>query len=490
MKRSRSITFRLTLFFSTASTLVLMMIGYWVGVAVETHFEEQDRHEFEGKLALIRHTLSKVVSTRDLDDVTQRLEDALVGHHGLSVAVIGPDQRTLYAPRAMALLAPLLTERPSTLSSPLSKPLVWLDGERTYRGVVATAATNIPGASPVTVVLALNIDHHLDFLAAFRKSLWLAVAAGILLTALLGWIAARRGLAPVHDMARLAQGISASQLENRIAIDAVPAELAELAAAFNGMLTRLEDSFRRLSDFSSDLAHELRTPISNLMTQTQVALSKVRSTDEYREVLHSNLEEYDRIARMIGDMLFLAKADNGLIVPHSEPVNLADEVRQLFDFYEALSEEQGVRLTLAGEGGIQGDRLMLRRALGNLLSNAIRHTPGGGMVEVRIDRPAQGEICLTIENPGETIPPEHLPRLFDRFYRADASRHRSHEGAGLGLAITRSIVEAHGGRVTVHSEHGVTCFELHIPPPTTCREEVDAFFAVGHGEPDAEGKHQ
>lgn len=461
--RPRSITFRLTLFFSTASTLVLLVIGYLVGVAVEKHFEEQDLHEFDGKLALIRHTLSKAHSPNDLEAVAQRLEDALVGHHGLSVSVIGPDRRTLYAPPDAAFLAPLLKNQSGPDASASLKLVVWSQGGQSYRGIVATAATNIPGAPPATVALALNIGHHLEFLAAFRKNLWFAVAVGILLTALLGWIAARRGLAPVRVMARVAHGISASRLENRLTLDTVPAELIELAVAFNEMLARLEDSFRRLSDFSSDLAHELRTPISNLMTQAQVALSKARSADEYREVLYSSLEEYDRLARMIGDMLFLAKADNGLIVPRSEPVNLAEEVRQLFEFYEALSEEQGVRLALAGEGGVEGDKLMLRRALGNLLSNAIRHTPRDGAIEVRIDRPGPGKVRLTIENPGGTIPPEHLPRLFDRFYRVDSSRHRTHEGAGLGLAITRSIVEAHGGTIAVASSHGLTRFEAVFP---------------------------
>ena len=160
-----------------------------------------------------------------------------------------------------------------------------------------------------------------------------------------------------------------------------------MALAFNDMLSRLEGSFRRLVEFSSDLAHELRTPINNLMTQTQVVLSRPRSADNYRETLYSNLEEYERLARTISDMLFLAKADHGMLVPRWESVDLAVQVRQLFEFYEALADSQGIGLTLSGEGLALGDPLMLRRALGNLLSNAIRHTPRGGTIEMRIDRP-------------------------------------------------------------------------------------------------------
>ena len=150
-------------------------------------------------------------------------------------------------------------------------------------------------------------------------------------------------------MTRVAQRITASRLHDRLPMASLPTELVDLATAFNGMLARLEDSFRRLSEFSSDLAHELRTPIGSLMTQTQVALSRTRSAEEYREVLYSNSEEYDRLARMIADMLFLAKADNGLIVPRSETVDLAVEVRELFEFYDALAEDRAVRLALAGE---------------------------------------------------------------------------------------------------------------------------------------------
>lgn len=267
----------------------------------------------------------------------------------------------------------------------------------------------------------------------------------------------------MREMTNVAKGVSASHLGDRLPQETVPTELIDLAMAFNEMLARLEDSFQRLSDFSSDLAHELRTPISNLMTQTQVAISKERPANEYREILYSNLEEYERLARMIADMLFLAKADNGLIVPNSEMVDLATEVKNLFGFYDAFAEEQGVSLTLTGGSGVQGDRLMLRRALSNLLSNAIRHTPKGGAVKVLIDQPSPGKTRLTVENSGMAIPSEHLPRLFDRFYRVDPSRQKASDGAGLGLAITKSIVEAHKGTIRAFSSHGSTRFEITFP---------------------------
>jgi two-component system heavy metal sensor histidine kinase CusS len=199
------------------------------------------------------------------------------------------------------------------------------------------------------------------------------------------------------------------------------------------------------------------------MTQTQVALSRSRTADEYREVLYSNLEEFDRLARTITDMLFLAKADNGLLVPHREPVDLAAEVRELFDFYEALVEERGIRLELTGGGRVNGDRLMIRRAISNLLSNAIRHTARGEAVRVRIDGAGAEGVRLAVENPGIGIDPEHLPRIFERFYRVDPARQRSTEGAGLGLAITNSIVAAHQGTLRASSANGITRFEMSLP---------------------------
>lgn len=466
MTRPWSITARLTLFFSAASAAVLLVFGHLVGTLVASHFEEQDLDELTAKLQLVRHTLARMRASGAPGAFQRELSDALIGHHSLSVVVVDADGGRLFDWDGAVFPPPLLVQAAPADPSGQPTPLVWEQAGGLYRGIVATAETPTLQQQPATVGIALEISHHRDFLTAFHRNLWLTIAAGVVFTVLFGWLAARRGLAPVREMARIAQGVSARRLDDRLAADSVPRELTDLALAFNGMLARLEDSFRRLSDFSSDLAHELRTPISNLMTETQVALSRARSADEYREVLYSNLEEYERLARTITDMLFLAKADHGLLVPNSESVDLAAEVRELFAFYDALAEERRVGLALTGEGVVHGDRLMIRRALSNLLSNAIRHTPAQHAVQVAIERDGDGAVRLCVENPGPTIEPGHLPRLFDRFYRVSASRTKDSDGAGLGLAITKSIVEAHRGAIQVSSDSEKTCFDVTFPAPT------------------------
>lgn len=244
---------------------------------------------------------------------------------------------------------------------------------------------------------------------------------------------------------------------------AVPTELVGLAISFNGMLERLEDVFRRLSDFSGDIAHELRTPITNLKTQTEVALSQSRSVEQYREILYSNLEEYERMAKMVGDMLFLAQADNNLLKPELVEIDLEAEIKMLFDYFSAWAEEREVQLhAVGGPVLVRGDRLMIRRALSNLLSNAIRYAPRGRSVTVLLNLVAdKASVCIA--NPGPIITPEHLTHIFERFYRPDSSRQRSSEGSGLGLAIVKTIVEAHGGRVSASSTADVTQFEVVFP---------------------------
>jgi two-component system heavy metal sensor histidine kinase CusS len=319
---------------------------------------------------------------------------------------------------------------------------------------------------------------------SLRRTLWMFVAIAVLATGLLGWVAARSGLAPLRRLGREAEGVTASRLDRRLTSGDLPIEVAELAGTLNDMLARLEDSFRRLSELSSDLAHELRTPLSNLMTQTQVGLSRARSADDYREVLASNSEELERLARMVSDMLFLAKSEHGLAQPVRDPVDLQDMARKVLSFYEALATEQrlGLEAVVDGDAVVPGDRSHLVRALANLVSNAIRHAAAGSVVHVRIGpapptagtasganpagaaRAGDGRwVRMAVCNEGEPVPPAVLARMFDRFYRGDSSRQHDTEGAGLGLAIVRSIASAHGGAAGASSDAGRTCVFIDLP---------------------------
>ncbi|MDO8293948.1 MAG: heavy metal sensor histidine kinase [Gallionella sp.] len=456
----KSIAYRLTLLFASASTAVLLVLGLLIGNSVEHHFEEQDMEVLNGKLELTRHALEKVHSRTDLDALPQQLDDSLVGHHGLAVVVVAPSGQTLFVTSGAEFPQVLLARNPATANS---RPIIWKSKNGVpLRGISELVQTGIQDSKPAVVAVATDISHHEQFMSSFRFTLWSVVILAALITGFLGWMAVRRGLTPLHAIKREAAAITADRLYSRLPTESIPIELVDLAETLNQMLARLEDSFRRLSDFSSDIAHELRTPVSNLLTQTQVMLSRTRTIDEYQDVLASNAEELERMAKMIADMLFLAKADNDLVVPNLEAIDLRAEAEGLASFYEAIAEENGVILTVDGSATVRGDRLMLRRAIGNLLSNAFGHTPRGGHVRILIGMDRDRMATIQVENTGKTISPEHLPRLFDRFYRADPSRKRLADGVGLGLAITRSIIQAHGGTVSVQSAEGVTAFELKI----------------------------
>ena len=459
---SVSITWRLTLLFAVASSVVLLALGMVVASSVEKHFEDLDMEVLGGKMELTRHALTSVKSHDDLQGLAQQLDDSLVGHHGLEVMVISANQTVIFATHHASFPSQLVA---SSVSQAPYRPVLWTLAGQSYRAIAAELPTGTNNGARVMVAVATDIAHHQIYMRSFLQTLWLFVAGAALLTGVLGWVAVRRGLAPLRAMREQAQGVNAQQLDQRLAVTSVPTELAELAQSLNDMLARLQEAFLRLSDFSSDIAHELRTPVSNLMTQTQVALSKARGADEYRSILESNAEECEHLARMISDMLLLAKAENGLVVPNREVVDLASEVRVLFEYYEAVAEEKRLQLRLEGAGAVSADRLMLRRALGNLLSNAVRHSRVGTTLRVNISNRADA-VWIAIENTGDTIAPEYLERVFDRFFRVDPSRQRASEGTGLGLAITRSIVLAHGGTIAVESALGVTIFTIELPKTT------------------------
>jgi len=459
MRRPPSLTLRLTLLFGSVVVVVFSGFGWLIEDSIKRHFSGQDSSELEIITQAVNKALLSNPSGNALALAERRFDDILLGHHGASLHINGPDGKMLYASAGpdLSALANAVDE-----SNDTGSVREWSDGSRHYRVLIRQVRDIAQADGQVyTIVVALPIDYHLQFLENFRYTLWLMIAIGFAITSLMGWIVVRHGHAPLHNIITRMRHISANQLSTRLSPETVPRELTDLAVSFNEMLERMEEAFLRLSNFSADIAHDLRTPVTSMMTQTQVALSQTRTVDEYREILYSNIEEYENMAQMINDMLFLAQADNDPGNQNLTEVDLATEAGILFEYYEAWAEERGVKLTLEGAATASGDRLMLRRALGNLISNAIRHTPGGKSVRVELGISKNGEICIVVGNPGIDIPPEHLPRLFDRFYRVDPSRQEG--GTGLGLAIVKSIVDAHGGRIDVTSAAGQTRFQIILP---------------------------
>ena len=458
-RRPPSLRLRLIGLIGIASALVLMAFDWVIVRSIEAHFAELDADRLRAHAETVTHALAYTARGGGDHDLPA-LERALAGHHSLFVRITDAGGTVLHQTPGpdLARLAAGTTPTPVVQPAALHQ---WRDGDHHYRGAVLTLPV-ASGASPLTVTLATGTDIHLHYLREFYRALGLTTLGAF--ATLLGavWIAVHQGHAPLRRITAQIRTIRSDQLHIRLAPGTLPEELVELARSFNQMLERIEQVFRQLSHFSADIAHELRTPVTNLMTQTQVALGEAREADEYREILYSNLEEYERMAQMIGDMLFLAKTDNGLLKPGRERVDLAHEIRELFDFLGAWAEEQGVALALAGEAVMPGDRLMLRRALSNLLGNAIRHSEAGGTVRVALTSGA-GQVRVSVENSGAGIPAEYLPRIFDRFFRIDPARQRHGEGAGLGLAIVRSIVEVHGGRIAVDSADGLTRFRIELP---------------------------
>jgi len=361
--------------------------------------------------------------------------------------------------------SPTIFPEPLKVSESLRRGTTWKgpDG-RTYLCTAARAQVGFSRQHRRVIQLALEVTEQEEMLNRYRDWLLVVLVAGVVGSGLVGSGIARRGMRPLQAITEAAQRITAAQLNERISPRAWPKELTMLATEFDEMLGRLQDTFIRLSQFSADLAHELRTPINNLMGEVDVALSRGRTAEEYRLVLESSLEECGRLSRMIDSLLFLARAENTEVKAQTCWFDATKEIRAVLDFYDALAAEGGVELELQGASALHGDVILFRRALSNLLGNALRYTPSGGKILVAIRNESDQKVEVRISDSGSGIPAEHLPKIFDRFYRVDPSRSRHPEGTGLGLAIVKSIMDLHGGTVSAESEIGKgTTFTLTFP---------------------------
>lgn len=337
---------------------------------------------------------------------------------------------------------------------------------KSLRVASAPAEVGSPPTRTDTIEIAIDVSQQEALLARYRR--WfLAILLGCLATfPLIGYRVARHGIRPVEGIATTARHISSTNLHERIQPEGYPFELASLADTFNKMLDRLEDSFERISKFSADIAHDLRTPVNNIRGEAEVALARARTVEEYRDVLGSCLEESVRLSKLISDLLFLARAESPLAHVRRESVNLVELLDGMREYYEASAAEAGVSLTTSANRAsvvAQLDRTLVQRAVSNLVSNAVAHTPPGGSVVLAASS-QDSAVCIEVSDTGIGIPSEALSKVFDRFFRLDSSRSQASGGTGLGLAIVQSIMLLHGGKVEIASQLGQgTRVTLHMP---------------------------
>jgi two-component system heavy metal sensor histidine kinase CusS len=302
----------------------------------------------------------------------------------------------------------------------------------------------------------------------YRDRLRNILALAILICGMTGYVLARRGLRPLAEMGKTVSQIKASTLDVRLDLTGMPTELSTLAASFNEMLVRLEDAFSRISRYSADIAHELRTPLHNLRNGAEIALARARTPEEYRDSLASCLEECQRLGKLIESLMFIARAENPATMIQREVVDVTNELNRLAEFYSASAGETGIELTVDAPEGIsaQLDRQLFQRAVGNLIENAIKYSEAGSKIHLAA-WVEEGQLHVEVRDEGRGIPNEHLPRVFDRFYRVDDSRAKKTGGLGLGLAIVQTIAQLHQGRTEIDSKVGVgTRVRLVIPKAT------------------------
>ncbi len=303
------------------------------------------------------------------------------------------------------------------------------------------------------IQLALDTTYAQRILHHYLFNLIILLLFGVILAAVVGAWLAKKSMRSLQDIAHAAEQITIDQLHTRISPNDWPKEFTHLAGAFNQMLCRIENSFNRLSQFSADLAHELRTPINNLMGEAEIAISRDRKAGEYKEVIQSSLEEYRRLRRMIDSLLFLAKAENPNTRIQKIGVNTASLFETLCDFFEAAAEEKGIRLIREGEATVHADPLLLQRAINNLISNALRYTPASGSITLRAEEDKQFT-WIWVTDTGSGVAVEHLAYLMDRFYRVETEFSSASGNTGLGLAIVKSIMDLHRGKMEMVSAPG------------------------------------
>jgi len=449
--------------------LLVGMLGLFQAIAVlafsyntmSRSLDEQRRHSLEDTLKEVSQVVDRQESSAAISGAAYQLAEVLGRHEGMHVVVErGNKGETLVA------FSNVGKESLHQLKTAIWAPdafLEWRSRETGTKMLSVSSTGNTRNGD--SYVMVLTTERRADD-QILRKFLLTALTAAPFVLALvsLGALAiVHIGLKPLNRFRDAAVAVSTKNISARINPEHLPSELLPLGKAFNGMLDRLDDGIRRLSQFSGDLAHEMRTPLGILLGRTQVALSQKRTQEDLLQVLEDNVEEIERLNRLVTDMLFLAHADSTSFVLAAKSVDFATLANEIAEFMELPAEERGMSFQISGNATVTVDASLVQRAITNLVSNAIRYGSPGSVIGLEITSD-QSTVRFSVSNHGEQIPAEHRARLFDRFYRTEFSRAREAGGSGLGLSIVKAIMKLHHGSVEVESnEYGKTCFTLIFP---------------------------
>uniref|UniRef100_C6E6W2 histidine kinase n=1 Tax=Geobacter sp. (strain M21) TaxID=443144 RepID=C6E6W2_GEOSM len=459
-RRSTSITARLVAFYLVSTLLILLCTNWFQFKALSKDLDYEDND-----FVLARINSLRDIVARHPDALKDQIPIDKPGQHARHLIRIQDAQgRTLLESPQMSQLTVELFPPAMTAKEKIGRSTKYRAAN--HRRYLLNAAWAGSGGDPHfrLVQVALDITDEDALMSKYLLRTGAAVAIGLLLAAGLGVLITRRGLRPLQEMADKVARITVADLHQRVRTGASwPKELDQLTVALDAMLARLEESFARLTEFSANLAHELRTPINNLRGEAEVALSRARSEEEYRHIIESSIEEYERLARMVGDILFLARPDR----PHeARLIDAGQALETLAEYYRHVAEEQQTSISVEGSGDICVDPNLFQRAVGNLISNALHYTPKSGRISLRIEPQRDGGVAIAVADNGMGMEEAELPRVFDRFYRSPQARMVHNQGSGLGLAIVRSIMTLHGGSVSVASTPGAgTTATLRFAPP-------------------------
>ncbi|MES2533248.1 MAG: heavy metal sensor histidine kinase [Pseudomonadota bacterium] len=463
----RSITTRLVLMFAGTALAAFLLIGAALQTVLDRELERHQYEELDTTLTSLRFWIQAIGTPERWARVRSRM-DALTPEDGsVRFWVLSDDPRFQYG-KGLAEIDGLTREADGRGSD------ILLPGqERPYR----TLSAHIPPLDDrpaVRLIVGRDSEPYTRTRETFLSALLALGLGAVLVVAIAGYWIARVGLRPLERLSDEAQALRPKTLSQRLQTTALPVELSALTEAFNGALARLEQAYAQLEAFNADVAHELRTPLANLIGGTQVALSRQRSAPELEEMLASNLEDLERLRSIVNDMLFLARADRGELATGRVRTPIAEEVRKTIEFFEFVLDDTGIQVRIEGDMAVQArlETALFRRAMSNLLQNAIEHSAAGAVLTVALQED-DAATWIRVSNPGDPIAPAHLPLLFDRFYRVDAARRGQgeHHGHGLGLAIVKAVAAMHGGQVSATSADGVNTFGFSVALDASASED-------------------